>query len=215
MIPSNFGEMGNAIDTSRTLWMGGIDEVWMDEEFIKSLFAGVSSGISVKILRDQSVHSSSGYAFIDFPSKDLAERVLHAYNGLKIPNTTKTFNLNWAQYGQISHSTQDHQSAELPQDNSLLVSDLDQSIQNAQLFAFFSSKIPGVTSARIMTDPMTGRSRGFGYVKFATAKDCQRALAELQGATCGPSPIQLSQSMQQENSDLYSCLLYTSDAADE
>lgn len=42
-------------------------------------------------------------------------------------------------------------------------------------------------SATIMTDPITGASRGFGFVRFSSEADCSRALIEMQGIVISPS----------------------------
>ncbi|KAE8256422.1 hypothetical protein A4X13_0g2637 [Tilletia indica] len=41
-------------------------------------------------------------------------------------------------------------------------------------------------SAKIMTDPVTGMSRGFGFVRFTQEADCSRALVEMQGVVVNP-----------------------------
>lgn len=41
-------------------------------------------------------------------------------------------------------------------------------------------------SAAIMTDPLTGLSRGFGFVRFTSEIDCARALVEMQGIIIQP-----------------------------
>jgi len=40
-----------------------------------------------------------------------------------------------------------------------------------------------VTEAKVITDRDTGRSRGFGFVTFANDADCQKAIAEMNGAS--------------------------------
>ena len=40
----------------------------------------------------------------------------------------------------------------------------------------------GVTSARVMTDRESGRSRGFGFVEMADDADAQAAIEALNGA---------------------------------
>ncbi|KAN0060967.1 hypothetical protein ACQY0O_006701 [Thecaphora frezii] len=42
-------------------------------------------------------------------------------------------------------------------------------------------------SAKIMTDPATGASRGYGFVRFTKETDCNRALVEMQGVVVAPS----------------------------
>jgi RNA recognition motif-containing protein len=184
--------------TSRTLWFGEV-ESWMNEGYIAGLFAGTDNAIKVKIIRDQSTGLPLGYAFIDFSNHEIADRVLHAFNGLPIPNTSKRFRLNWAQqgFGRPTIEVSDQQIAAAPvgYDNTLFISDLDPATTHTQLFETFSRRIPGVISARIVSDPVTNKSRGFGFVKFATARDSQRALVEMQNALCGTRAVRLSPAM--------------------
>ena len=43
-----------------------------------------------------------------------------------------------------------------------------------------------------MTDPISGMSRGYGFVRFADESDQQRALTEMQGVYCGNRPMRIS-----------------------
>ncbi len=43
-----------------------------------------------------------------------------------------------------------------------------------------------------MTDPISGMSRGYGFVRFADESDQQRALNEMQGVYCGNRPMRIS-----------------------
>jgi RNA recognition motif-containing protein len=40
-----------------------------------------------------------------------------------------------------------------------------------------------VTSAQVITDRDTGRSRGFGFVEMASDEDAQKAISETDGST--------------------------------
>jgi cold-inducible RNA-binding protein len=45
----------------------------------------------------------------------------------------------------------------------------------------FFAKSGTVLSANVVTDQMTGRSRGFGFVEMATAEEAQKAVTDLNG----------------------------------
>jgi RNA recognition motif-containing protein len=47
----------------------------------------------------------------------------------------------------------------------------------------FVAKSGSVLSATVVTDQVSGRSRGFGFVEMATAEDAERAVAQLNGRT--------------------------------
>ena len=43
-----------------------------------------------------------------------------------------------------------------------------------------------------MSDPISGLSRGYGFVRFSDEADQQRALTEMQGVYCGNRPMRIS-----------------------
>ena len=51
-----------------------------------------------------------------------------------------------------------------------------------------------VTSARVVTDRMTGRSKGFGFVEMPNAEQAEAAIAALNGAEMDGRPIRVNQS---------------------
>ncbi|MEJ2183439.1 MAG: RNA-binding protein [Nitrospirota bacterium] len=44
-------------------------------------------------------------------------------------------------------------------------------------------RIGQVQSVKVVTDPATGRSRGFGFVEMGSEEEAQRAMQELDGTT--------------------------------
>ncbi len=72
--------------------------------------------------------------------------------------------------------------------NKLFVGSLPWATDDAALSELFS-QFGEVTSARVMTDKFTGRSRGFGFVEFANDADAAKAVAALDGSTLGGRQI--------------------------
>ncbi len=64
----------------------------------------------------------------------------------------------------------------------IYVSNLSFNIQDEDLREFFTP-YGEVTSAKIITDRETGRSRGFGFVEMSDNEASKKAIAELDGAT--------------------------------
>jgi RNA recognition motif-containing protein len=63
----------------------------------------------------------------------------------------------------------------------LFVGNLPFEITSADLMNFFG-QLGQVTSARVITDPETGRSRGFGFVDMPQTAAAELAIAEFNGA---------------------------------
>lgn len=85
----------SAESIAKTLYIGDL-AYWMDENYLYGLFAHTREVTSVRLIRNKATGASEGYGFIDFCSRDAAERVLRAYNGQPIPNTEHVFKMNWA-----------------------------------------------------------------------------------------------------------------------
>ncbi len=62
----------------------------------------------------------------------------------------------------------------------LYVGNLTFDTNSAQLEALFAEQ-GAVTSAQVITDRDTGRSRGFGFVEMATPEAAQKAISALNG----------------------------------
>jgi RNA recognition motif-containing protein len=64
--------------------------------------------------------------------------------------------------------------------NKLFVGNLPWSVDDASLEELFSS-YGEVTSARVITDRESGKSRGFGFVEFESSEDAETAMNEMDG----------------------------------
>ncbi|KAL1916989.1 uncharacterized protein VTP21DRAFT_5186 [Calcarisporiella thermophila] len=62
----------------------------------------------------------------------------------------------------------------------LYVKNLDMRITSTDLFSLFS-RFGRIISARVMTNPITGQSKGFGFVSFSKAEEAARALHAMNG----------------------------------
>jgi len=169
-----------------TLWMGEL-EPWIDENFIRNLWFQMGEQVNVKMIRDKFSGSNAGYCFVDFVSPAAAAKAL-SLNGSPMPNTTRTFKLNWATGGGLADRSRDERGPEF----SIFVGDLGPEVNEYVLVSLFQSRFPSCKSAKIMTDPISGMSRGYGFVRFADENDQQRALSEMQGVYCGNRPMRIS-----------------------
>jgi len=78
----------------------------------------------------------------------------------------------------------------------LYVGNLDYATTEADLSALFG-EVGEVFSVNLITDRMTGRSRGFAFVEMAQASAAQQAINELNGRTVGERQIKVSEARPQ------------------
>jgi len=174
-------------DGKTTLWMGEL-EPWIDENFIRNLWFQMGEQVNVKMIRDKfSGRSNAGYCFVDFASPAAAAKAL-SLNGTPMPNTNRVFKLNWATGGGLADRSRDDRGPEY----SIFFGDLGPEVNEYVLVSLFQSRFPSCKSAKIMTDPISGMSRGYGFVRFSDENDQQRALTEMQGVYCGNRPMRIS-----------------------
>lgn len=129
----------------------------------------------------------AGYCFVEFETQKDAQFAL-SLNATPLPNfyspTTnsqtnstfkRTFRLNWASGATLQSS--------IPStpEFSLFVGDLSPTATEADLLSLFQTRFKSVKTVRVMTDPLTGSSRCFGFVRFGNEDERRRALIEMSG----------------------------------
>lgn len=182
--PGSAGAPGSE-GSKTTLWMGEL-EPWMDENFVKGVFiTATSEQVNVKVIRDKN-SGNAGYCFVEFASSEAASKALNL-NGTPVPNSARMFKLNWASGGGINDRRDDRGP-----EYSIFVGDLGPEVNEFVLVSLFQTRFPSCKSAKIMTDAVTGQSRGYGFVRFSDEQDQQRALVEMQGVYCGNRPMRIS-----------------------
>ncbi|WJX69639.1 Polyadenylate-binding protein rbp47b' [Trifolium repens] len=174
-----------SIEEVRTLWIGDL-QYWVDENYLTHCFSHTGEVISIKIIRNKITGQPEGYGFVEFVSHAAAERVLQSYNGTQMPGTEQTFRLNWASFG-IGERRPD-----AGPDHSIFVGDLAPDVTDYLLQETFRTHYSSVRGAKVVTDPNTGRSKGYGFVKFADESERNRAMSEMNGVYCSTRPMRIS-----------------------
>ena len=83
----------------------------------------------------------------------------------------------------------------------IYVGNLPWSAGDAELEQFFS-EFGAVTSARVITDRDTGRSRGFGFMEMDDG-DADRAIAEADGREMDGRKLRVNQAQERERRGRY------------
>jgi len=145
--------------------------------------------------------NNPGYCFLTFPSRAHAERVMNQVNPgtggpITMPNSTRPFNISWAaslpstplssSLPSVGISVPGAQQ-QYPKEYSIFVGDLAPETSNSDLVAVFRNPVLGLRndrepkfirpflsckSAKIMLDPVTGVSRGYGFVRYISYAVC-------------------------------------------
>ena len=175
-----------------SLWIGELDN-WMDDNYIKKAINNYNIELkSIKIMKDKNSDTSLGYGFLEFEDKEIANNALKTLNGQPLPNSNKVFKLNWASYNN-------NKNVSNPNEYSIYVCDLDPSVNEETLTNFFKEKYNSVISSKIVVDPSTKISKGYGFVKFSDQKESQKALQEMNGASINGKNIKTGTASYKKN----------------
>ena len=92
------------------------------------------------------------------------------------------------------------ETAETLQEYSLFVDKLDRNVNDKILFDLFVKKYPSVISAKVMTDPLTKKSKCYGFIKFHSYEESVKAVKEMDGYSLFGKNIKISQQQSQTQS---------------
>ncbi|XP_044511519.1 polyadenylate-binding protein RBP47-like [Mangifera indica] len=175
---------GGSSGENKTIWIGDLHH-WMDENYLHTCFGSTGEIASIKVIRNKQTGLSEGYGFVEFFTHATAEKVLQSYVTVLMPNTDQLFRLNWATF-----STGDKRSDNGP-DLSIFVGDLAADITDSLLHETFASKYPSVKAAKVVFDANTGRSKGYGFVRFGDDSERSKAMTEMNGVYCSSRPMRI------------------------
>ncbi|CAN0545338.1 unnamed protein product, partial [Ectocarpus sp. 12 AP-2014] len=135
----------------------------------------------------------AGYGFIDFRNHETAQLVLDSLNGKPIGETkghsrrkrgtSLRYRLNWGAGGKRIEQAPEY---------SVFVGDLSPEVTDAELKATFLDKYASVLGAKVVTNPMTGSSKSFGFIRFGDEQERDEALTAMNGAECCGRPIRVA-----------------------
>lgn len=156
----------------------------MDTEFLYRCFAGTTGEVvNVGLPNHKVTGKSIGYGFIEFISRDAAERALQTYNKTLVPGLVppRRFKLRWAMKQTIRESTE-----------SIFVGDLADDVTDRMLLKTFRDHgYSSAVSAKVSTDRATGRSSGYGFVRFTDHGQMLLAIESMNGVECSSRPMRI------------------------
>ncbi|XP_060176066.1 polyadenylate-binding protein RBP47-like [Lycium barbarum] len=179
-------------EDNRTIWIGDLQQ-WMDEGYLHTCFAQSGEVISVKVIRNKQTGQSERYGFVEFNTHEAAEKVLQSYNGTMMPNAEQPFRLNWSSFsaGEKRADVGAGAGSGSSSDLSIFVGDLAPDVTDAMLCDTFASKYPSVKGAKVVIDSNTGRSKGYGFVRFEDESERSRAMTEMNGIYCSSRAMRI------------------------
>ncbi|OHT00105.1 hypothetical protein TRFO_08082 [Tritrichomonas foetus] len=172
------------------LWVGRT-EIWEDEE---KLIATIRQKCNIQaksvwFCRNRNTNQLEGYGFIDFETPQEAAEVMRLLKDTPIPHSpSNRFKLNWGSARTGADAATNQQASGF----SVYVGNLPISIDEDKLLHFFRRYIPNTISARLIYDS-DKLSKGYGFVKFNTFQEMNKAIKVIHGSTEFGRPLKVNE----------------------
>jgi len=172
--------------SSNKLYVGNLSPQ-VSEALIFDLFSSVGQVQQVKLIRDRVTGQSVGYGFVDYVTSDSATLAIQNLKGMRIMG--RDMDVNRAHRNTTREHTANHFH--------LFVGDLAGDVDDMTMFNCFS-KLGDCTDARVMWDPTSHRSRGYGFVSYRLQQDAEKAIREMNGQFVGSRPVRVNWAAQRQ-----------------
>lgn len=161
-----------------TVYVGNLDTK-VDEELLWELFVQCGVVRNVHIPRDKLTGQHSNYGFVEFQEEMDADYSMKIMNMVKLHN--KPIKCNKA--------SQDKRTQEVGAN--LFIGNLDPEVDEKVLHDTFSA-FGNILSTKVMRDPETGESKGYGFVSFDSFEASDVTLGAMNGQFLCNRPIHVS-----------------------
>ncbi|KAJ0968835.1 hypothetical protein J5N97_021712 [Dioscorea zingiberensis] len=151
-----------------TTYVGNLDPQ-VSEELLWELFVQAGPVVNVYVPKDRVTNLHQGYGFVEFRSEEDADYAIKILNMIKL-------------YGKpirVNKASQDKKSLDVGAN--LFVGNLDPDVDEKLLYDTFSAFGVIVTNPKIMRDPETGNSRGFGFISYDSFETSDAAIEAMNG----------------------------------
>ncbi|XP_013381004.1 nucleolysin TIAR isoform X3 [Lingula anatina] len=160
----------------RTLYVGNLDSM-VTENLIIALFGQIGEVKGCKIIHEP---NNDPYCFVEFAEHSAAAAGLNAMN--KRVCLGKELKVNWAT------SPSNAPKQDTSKHYHVFVGDLSHDVQTHQLQAAFAP-FGEISDCKIIRDPQTLKSKGYGFVSFVRKVDAENAIKGMNGQWIGSRPI--------------------------
>lgn len=151
-----------------TCYCGNLD-TGVTEQVLWELMLQAGPVIHVHVPRDRISNETQGFGFVEFRSEEDADYAI------KIMNMVKMF----GKPIRVNKASQDKKSQDVGAN--LFIGNLDEQVDEKILYDTFSAFGVVCQTPKIMRDPDTGNSRGFGFIGYDSFEAADAAIEAMNG----------------------------------
>jgi len=173
--------------SANALYVGNLDRRVTDVMMMNILKSGLShiedKILSVKMFANDPSQGPEGHCFIQFTDNSSANQGMGFLNGKDFCG--KIVKVNWA---TNSNNGGAGGYKVLNSSVTIFVGDLDDEITDTELRQAFDP-FGEILNAKVVRDPMTQKSKNYGFISFVNKPDAEKAIRDMSGAMLKRRPI--------------------------
>jgi len=167
-----------------TIYVGNLDPK-IDEEVLWELMVQCGPVANIHLPKDKITNTHQGYGFVEFKNEEDADYTIKILNMIRL----------FGKPIRCNKSSQDKKTNEVGAN--LFIGNLEPEVDEKMLYDTFAS-FGVLLFAKVMRDPDTGASRGFGFISYDSFDASDAALAGMNGQFLCNRPISCSYAYKKE-----------------
>lgn len=182
------------------VYVKNIDPDVTDEEF-NELFERYGTITSASLARDEE-GKGRGFGFVNFEDHDAAMKAVDELNDIDFKGRQLYVGRAQKKHERAEELRKQYAQAKAEKLNkyqgvNLFVKNIADEVDDEMLREKFSD-FGTITSAKIMTDPETGKSKGFGFVCFSSPDEATKAVSEMNQQLFHGKPLYVALAQRKE-----------------
>ncbi|XP_027067225.1 33 kDa ribonucleoprotein, chloroplastic isoform X1 [Coffea arabica] len=182
----------------RRLYVGNLPYA-MTSSQLADIFAEAGRVASVEIVYDRVTDRSRGFAFVTMGSFEEAKEAIRLFDGSQVGGRTAKVNFPEVPRGGerevMESKIRSSNQGFVDSPHKIYAGNLSWGLTSQGLREAVQDQ-PGFLSAKVVYDRDTGRSRGFGFISFASAEEVDSALEAMNGVEVEGRPLRLNLAQQ-------------------
>ncbi|XP_008811289.2 RNA-binding protein CP33, chloroplastic [Phoenix dactylifera] len=160
---------------------------------LAEVFGQAGTVETVEVIYDRVTDRSRGFAFVTMGSVEEANEAIRMFDGSQVGGRIVKVNFPEVPRGGEREVMGPRMRTRgyIDSPHKIYAGNLGWTVTSEDLRNAFAAQ-PGILGAKVIFERDTGRSRGFGFVSFASAKEAQAAMETMNGVEVEGRPLRLS-----------------------
>jgi len=169
-----------------TVYVGELDSR-ISESLLWELMLQAGPVVNVYVPKDQLTQQHMGYGFVEFQSEDDADYAIKIMNMIKL----------WGKPIRVNKAKRDGRNIDVGAN--LFIGNLDPDVDEKLLYDTFSAFGVIISTPKIMRDPDSAESKGFGFVSYDSFEASDAAIESMNNQYICNKPITVSYAIKKDS----------------